>query len=200
MPSEVLLRGKVSWYIGDVDADIPAAPNLAIVPADWTAIGEPYIDDDGVQFALPSTQEDEMVNGQTLPVDSYRTFEQPSLGGNVKDFSAEVLSKALNSNTITTAPPTAANAGYREVNLERGPQVTMMAVLCRIEGSPYDTPNAHDAQFNTDIYLPRCCEGGGFESALGAKQTGMVPLMFKGYKSNTTGKNHVIRMVDLAHT
>ena len=76
----------------------------------------------------------------------------------------------------------------------------MMAVLCRIEGSPYDTPNAHDVQFNTDIYLPRCCEGGGFESALGAKQTGMVPLMFKGYKSNTTGKNHVIRMVDLAHT
>ena len=109
MPSEVLLRGKVSWFIGDVDADIPAAPNIAIVPADWTAIGEPYIDDDGVQFALPSTQEDETVNGQTLPVDSYRTFEQPSLGGNVKDFSAEVLSKALNSNAITTTPPTAAN-------------------------------------------------------------------------------------------
>ena len=41
-----------------------------------------------------------MVNGETLPVDSYRTFEQPSLGGNVKDFSAEVLSKALNSNAI----------------------------------------------------------------------------------------------------
>ena len=200
MPSEVLFRGKVQWYVGAVDAPIPDAPNIAIVPATWAAIGEPYIDDDGVAFAIPQTVEDEMVNGETLPVDAYRTLEQPTLGGNVKDFTAEVLARALNNKAITTTAPTATNAGFQELSLERGPAVAMMGILCRIEGSPYDTPNAHNVQFNTDIYFPRACEGGSFESALGAKQTGMVPLMFKGYKSNTVGLTHKIRMVNVEHS
>ena len=48
--SEVLLRGKVSWHVGLVDADMPESPNLPI-PAAFTQIGEPYFDDDGVAFA-----------------------------------------------------------------------------------------------------------------------------------------------------
>ena len=76
--------------------------------------------------------------------------------------------------------------------------VRKFALLCRVDGSPYDDPDVHTAGFRTEIWFPRCGERGSFSSVLSAKGSSMVPVMFKAFKSNVAANEDSIRMTDLA--
>ena len=144
--------------------------------------------------------DEETILNETLPVEAFRRATGLMLAGNVKNFTAEALARAFNSNAITTTAPSATDAGFREMSLDLGVQVTMLAMLCRVDASPYDLPNVHQEDFRTEIWYPRCAEIGDFEAALSAKASAMVPVTFKAFKSNTPANGNSIRMVDMAHT
>ena len=71
----------------------------------------------------------------------------------------------------------------------------MYAMVCTVDASPYDSSKKHRPGFRVQVYFPNCAEvSDTFESPLSPKATAMVPLEFKAYKSETTGRSNLIRM------
>ena len=199
MGSEVILRGQVSMYLGPVDTDRPAAPNLP-PDAAFVLLGDSYWTDDGITWTREVEYDDETILNEPQAVGDFLMSSNQMLAGSIKNFSAESLMRAFNSNPVTTTPPTSTNVGFREMSLDVGISVRKFALLCRVDGSAYDAPDVHTAGFRTEIWFPRCGERGSFESVLSAKGSSMVPVSFKSFKSNVAANENSIRMTDLATT
>ena len=199
MGSEVIMRGNVSWYLASVDTARPTAPNIMPAAA-WVQFGDSFWDDDGVTFSRTQEIDEETILNETDPVEAFRRSEMKMLAGQVKNFTAEALMRAFNSNAVTTEAPTSTDAGFREMSLDMGITVQMFALLCRVDASPYDTPNVHAEDFRTEIWFPRSAEIGDFETVLSAKASAMVPVSFKAFKSNVAANNNSVRIVDMAHS
>ena len=113
----------------------------------------------------------------------------------MKDISLETLSYIFNGNVVTNVPGVVGmNVDYDWMSMDSGIQVCKYALICQIDASPYDTARKHTAGFRTEIYFPRCAEKSEFETIAGYKQTAMVPVEFQAYKSETTGRENLIRM------
>ena len=197
MGSEVILRGNVAMYLAPVDTARPAAPNLAPA-APWALFGDSYWTDDGITWTRETSYDDETILNQPQAVGDFLMTSNQMLAGTVKNVRAEALMRAFNSNPVTTTAPTANNVGFREMSLAASISARKFALLCRVDGSPYDDPDVHTAGFRTEIWFPRCGERGSFSSVLSAKGSSMVPVMFKAFKSNVAANEDSIRMTDLA--
>ena len=197
MGSEVILRGNVSFHLAPVDTPRPNAPNIAPGVV-WALFGDSYWTDDGVTWTRETAYDDETILNEPQTVGDFLMSSNQMLAGTVKNFRAEALMRAFNSNPVTVTPPTSTNVGFREMSLDSGISVRKFAMLCRVDGSPYDAPDVHTPGFRTEIYFPRCGERGSFESVLSAKGSSMTPVMFKSFKSNVAANDNSIRMTDLA--
>ena len=195
MGSEVLLRGEVSVWTGVVDTARPDGPNVAPAAA-WVQMGDSYWSDDGITLMVEQTIEKDYILNEAEAVDAFRTAMMKSIGGNLKNLTAEALSHALNRNAITTTSPTATEVGFREIDLDIGTLVRTFAALCRVDASPYDEANVRTAGFRTEVWFPRAFETANFESVLSPKASSMFPFTFEGLKSPTPNVGS-LRITDL---
>lgn len=124
---------------------IDAVPNGA-----WERLGklgdENYTAD-GVSVQLPQTLEGFTPAGATMPAKMWRTESGVIVGVTVADVRPEVMTYALNGNTVTD------ESGAFSVSLLRDVDVTEYALLARGQ-SPYD--NTQIGQFQ----VPRCVVDG----------------------------------------
>ena len=133
-----ILGGPLELFLAPVGE---AFPDLDLTPpgGNWTAIGvsgSKNYDEDGV--TISHEQEVELVRalGTSAPVKARRTTEDLKVSVTIMDLTAEMVSTALNGNTVTTVAPGAGTVGTREVELFQGLEVTQYALLVR-GVSPY---------------------------------------------------------------
>ena len=107
------------------------------------------------------------------------------VGFSLKDFTAEVLSKALNGPAVF--PPAddvdavSDVAGYRQVGVSNmGVAVTKLALLVRVNNSPYQVAGRLPAPAIpiSEFWGPSCYEMSNFTTVLGSRAVSMVPFQF----------------------
>ena len=183
MPDK-LLRGDVHIFSGDQSTLATVPPNETPAPADWEEISDGVLVEDGLTLSHTETIEDEMVLNQTVAIDDYRTAEEWMLSFSVKDWQAETLQHVLNDNAIATTAPSTTAVGYERIPLRKGPAVHKLAIMARIDDSPYRIAPAAGAMvlpIRTQISFLNASQRDGWESNLGPKQqSGMVNFTFKG--------------------
>lgn len=129
---EEILAAPLELYLAPVGE---AFPGIDAVPAgNWDLIGasgDKNYNDDGVSLTLEQTIEPYTPVGATMPVKAFRTEEGIVISVTVSDLRPEVVSLAVNDNTVTDS------GGEATVQLLRGVDVTEYALLARGK-SPID--------------------------------------------------------------
>lgn len=120
------------------------------VAGDWVKLGnsgKKNTTEDGVKIS--HTQELSFIRmlGSTAPLKCFRISEDFKVSLTLADLRLELYSHILNGNSVTDNAAGGA-AGYREVDIYRGPTVTQKAWLIRGAG-PYGSD--YDMQFNIPV-------------------------------------------------
>ena len=188
--AEKLLRGELEIFTNAAGTAPPAPnedPTAATVP--WTSVGEKnLLVEDALTLSHSESIEDEMVLNETVAIDDYRVSEEWMLNFQSKDYTAEVLQRAINGNAIETVAPGSGEVGYLRIPLRKGPAVQKLAIMARIDDSPYRvTTVLETTAIRTQITFLNASQRNGFESTLGPKQQGaMINFDFKGLIDDTT--------------
>ena len=178
MPDK-LLRGDVHIFAAAQSTEATVPPNDDPTAA-WDEISAGVLVEDGLTLTHTESIEDEMVLNETNAIDDYRVSEEWMLAFSVKDWQAETLQYAMNNNTLDTTAPTGTDVGYHRIRLRKGPAVEKLAIMARIDDSPYRTAGAGPG-IRTQISFLNASQRDGFASNLGPKQQGaMIDFVFKG--------------------
>ena len=169
------LIGYVDAWIAPKDTVRPVAPNLPVV-SPWVKLGTNRLPDEGVTWEVPQTINPERSLNSIFSDDAFRVEADQMIGFSVKDFTAEVLSIALNDAEVDTEGPTATNVGYVSVGVSAmGVAVAKHALLVRVDNSPYI---AAGGGYVSEFWGPEVYEMSNFTTALGSRAVSMVPFQF----------------------
>lgn len=128
-----------------------AFPLIDDAPAgNWTQIGtggDRSITEAGVTLSHPQTTEVIRALGSTAPIKVFRTEEDLLVAFEVMDITLENYLLVLNSNTVATTAP-GGEAGFKEVDMFRGAEISQFAILIRGDFSPYGD------DWNTQYEIP----------------------------------------------
>ena len=140
-----------------------AFPKINITPAgNWSQIGtggDLNYTEDGVIVVPSQTVETFTPVGSTAPVKAFRTSEGMKIRFTVADLTLEEWTTILNSNSVTDTAAGSGDAGFRDVDLFMGADVTRFAILARGIFSPYG------AGWNCQFQIPVM-----YQSADGSEQ------------------------------
>lgn len=122
-------------------------------PSPWAKIGtsgDRNYSEEGVVVVHGQTIEQFRSLGATGPVKVNRTEESLMIRFTLWDMLLEQYRLVLNSNTVTTTAAGSGTAGVKDVDLYRGIDVTLIALLVRGEVSP------EGATFKMQYQIPQC--------------------------------------------
>lgn len=134
-PYEVIM-GPMELFWAPFGTAFPAVDEAPGVS--WTKVGtsgKQNYKEDGVTVVLAQTLAHFRGLGSTLPIKSIRSEEDVTVSVILADMSLEQVRLALNNNAVTTTGA-GAEAGFKHIQLYRGPDVAQMALLAR-GPSPY---------------------------------------------------------------
>ena len=149
MPSPFeMISGPVTLYAAPEGT---AAPEISEVPpSGWDLLGvqgAKSLSEDGVTITPDETVEGQRVLGSTAIQKLFRTEEELMVSFGLHDISVETMAKALGKDVTDVAAGTG-SAGYKEVDLLRGFDITYNAVLARGK-SPYGD------DYNMQWWIPK---------------------------------------------
>ena len=178
MVAEYLI-GTIDAWLAVEDTVRPAA--LQLPPAaPWELLGTNRITDEGVTWEVPQTVNPERDLNDIFVSDAFRVEADEMVSFNLKDFTAEVISKALNGPSVF--PPAddvdavSGVAGYRQVGVSAmGVAVTKLALLVRVNNSPYQEIGGG---YISEFWAPSCYEASNFTTVLGSRAVSLVPFQF----------------------
>ena len=187
MVAEYLI-GTIEAWLAVEDTARPASlgPTSRPVVAPWMKLGNNRLTDEGVTWEVPQTVNPERDLNDIFVSDAFRVEADEMVSFNLKEFTAEVISKALNNGDVETTAAVAGVAGYRSVGVSSmGVAVAKMALLVRVNNSPYLQPS-NSAQLATDpptpyiseFWAPSCYEASNFTTVLGSRAVSLVPFQF----------------------
>lgn len=158
-----------------------AMPAVGADPAagGFTKIGSSGKDnytEDGVSISTSQTVEQFTPLGRTAPTKAFRTNEDLTVQVTLADISLAQVRLALNQNAITT------NAGNKQISLNRGVDVTFIALLVRGTGK-----SAEVATFNLQFELFKVYEGASQELSFVKGEPAGVLLEFHALDDLTNG-------------
>jgi hypothetical protein len=135
-PFEIIAAPFVVWWAptGSTFPDLNVTP-----PSPWAKVGTSgarNYSEDGVVVVHGQTIEEFRTLGSTGPVKANRTEESLIIRFTLLDLLLEQYRLALNNNSVTTIAAGSGTAGVKDVDLWRGLDVTMMALLARGDVSP----------------------------------------------------------------
>jgi hypothetical protein len=150
-----IVAGRGIVYIAPVGESYPL---IDATPAgNWVAIGtnqDRSYSEVGVTFNLNQTTNPIYTLGDTLPMKEFRTQEDVQITVMVYDTTLENVKYALNTGTVTDNAESGGVAGYREIDIRRGPNVSQRALLVRMpEGSPYLANVAFDIRLPVVVHI-----------------------------------------------
>lgn len=132
----------------------------ATVAGNWNKIGtsgDRNIPEDGVTVAHSQEIEPFYSIGGTGPQKVFRTREGFIVRFTLADLTLEQYARVLNDNTVTDTAAQGGIAGFRDVDIYRGAEVSQVALLIRGLFSAYgDT-------WNTQFQIPNCFQTGSPE-------------------------------------
>jgi len=117
-----------------------AFPLIDAVPAgNWALLGtrgKGNIAEDGITVTHNQTLNPHRTSGTTGPVKVVRSEEELLISFLLEDLSLEQYAKVLNNVAVSDTPAGVGTAGFRDITLRQGPDVSAYALLCRGK-SPY---------------------------------------------------------------
>ena len=137
IPFEVI-AAPVVVYSAPVGEAFPAIEDAPV--GNWTLIGlagDRGITEEGVKLSHPQTTEVVRSLGSTAPIKVFRTEEDLMIEFEVMDLTLENYKLIVNSNVVATTAAGGGAAGFKEVDLYRGADVSQFAILIRGDFSPY---------------------------------------------------------------
>lgn len=144
MSDLTILNGPITLWWAPVGTSFPAIDTDPGV--EWTKIGtsgaENY-SDDGVAVSLNQTVEMWRGLGSTVAKKAFRTEEDPVISVTMVDLTLDMVRLALNQNQVTDEAASTGTAGHRELNLERGLDVSTVALLARGVGKSPELAGAN---------------------------------------------------------
>ena len=146
-PYEVI-AGPLEVYIGPVGETFTAIEST--IAGNWVKLGnsgKKNTTEEGVKISHTQELAFWRSLGSTAPIKCFRISEDFKATLTLADLRLELYNQLLNGNTVTDNAEGAA-AGYREVDIYRGPTVTQKAFLIR-GASPYGT--GWNMQFNIPV-------------------------------------------------
>jgi hypothetical protein len=152
-----------------------AYPDVDEAPAgNWLLIGksgDKNISPDGITITHGQTVERFFMLGGTLPRKAARTEENVTVAFMLHDLTLEQYRLAINNNAVADTPAASGVAGFRELSLSRGPDVTVLSLLLR-------GPSPYDDAMNTQFEIPAAIEGGEPEVVFAKGQPAGLALEF----------------------
>lgn len=156
-PFEIIAAPFTLWW-GPVGE---AFPDLADTPAgNWTQVGtsgDQNYNEEGVTVSHEQTLEYFRMLGGTGPRKVTRTEEMLLVRATVHDMSLEQYRLSLNNNTVATTAAGSGTAGQKALNMYRGLDVQLMALLARGDVSP------EGDGWKMQYQIPVCCQAGNPE-------------------------------------
>lgn len=138
-----------------------AFPLIDAAPAgNWALIGtsgDENYSEDGVTVVHSQTIEKVRTAGTTGGRKAFRTAEDMMVRLTLLDMSLEHYNKALNDNAVATTAAGVGTAGFKALNLYRGLDVALMALLVRGEVSP------EGDSWKSQYQIPVCFQSGSPE-------------------------------------
>ena len=181
MVAEYLI-GTVEAWLAPVDTVRPTSlgPSSLPVIAPWLKLGENRLTDEGVTWEVPQTVNPERDLNEIFVSDAFRVEADEMVSFNLKEFTAEVISKALNGPAVFPSADSVAAisdvAGYRQVSVSNmGVAVTKLALLVRVNNSPYQEVGGG---YISEFWAPSCYEASNFTTVLGSRAVSLVPFQF----------------------
>lgn len=193
------LRGPVKIWLAPRNTDPPTRASDAPTGA-WEEWGSSFFENGSVTFMRDQEIAREESLNELQPVGLWRETDVKRVAATVKDFSLETLQKIFNNNPITVTAEGGGAPAFRQMSLDSPINVATYALILDVEASPHDpmNPMGRTANYRVRLYFPVCGEVSNFETALGAKQTGMIPAEFLAIKSDESDKINLIQMVGAA--
>ena len=193
MVAEYLI-GTIDAWLGAEDLARPASLHEEPAAA-WVKLGENRFTDEGVTWEIPQTINPERDLNEIFVSDAFRVEADEMVSFNLKEFTAEVIAKALNSGSalidgVTTVAAVSGVAGYHSVGVSAmGVAVTKVALLVRVNNSPYAQAAASGQlprPYISEFWAPSCYEASNFTTALGSRAVSMIPFQFMCILSGLT--------------
>ena len=144
----------------------PAAP--------WALIGKAgakNMSPDGITVTHDQTIERFFMLGGTLPRKVARTEENMMVGFTLHDMTLEQYRLAVNSNAVATNAAASGVAGFKQLSLSRGPDVTVLSLLLR-------GPSPENDAWNMQFEVPAAVEGGSPEAVFAKGEPAGLALEF----------------------
>ena len=177
--------GHISAWLAPKDTARPDAPNVDPVAA-WVMMGQNRFTDEGVTWEVPQTINPERDLNQIFPGDAFRVEADQMIGFSLKDFTAEILSHALDEADVDTVVAASPAAGYKQVGVSAmGVAVAKMALLVRVDNSPYPVISGNDP-YISEFWGPEVYEMSNFTTALGSRAVSLVPFQFMSLLTDST--------------
>lgn len=152
-----------------------AFPLIDATPAgNWLLIGKSgskNMSPDGITVTHNQTVEFFQMLGGTLPRKAARTEENVTVAFTLHDLTLEMYRLAINQNGVITNAAQSGIAGFKELSLSRGPDVTVLSLLLR-------GPSAYDDNFNAQFQIPAAVESGQPEVVFAKGQPAGLALNF----------------------
>lgn len=172
-PYEIII-GPLEVYlapVGETFPDVDTAPG-----GNWVLFGtngNKNYEESGVTLTHEETVIEKTPLGCTAPVKAARQNESHTVAFNLMDLTAEVYSKILNGNAITTVAAASGTPGYKEINMRRGFAIQEYAMLIRGTFSPYG-----DGMY-CQWQIPRCYFSNSQSIVFKKDDAAMFQCMFK---------------------
>ena len=174
--------GHVYAWLADEDTARPIDV-LTEPVADWVLLGTgtnampvTRLSDDAVTWEVNQTVNPERDLNEVFPSDAFRVEADQMISFSLRDFRAEVISKALNNADVDTIAASPTIAGAQEIGVnDMGVAVAKMALLVRVDSSPYI---AVGGGYWSEFWGPSVYEASNFTTVLGSRAISMVPFQF----------------------
>jgi len=171
-PYEIVVAPfSVYWApVGEAFPDVDEAP-----AGNWTLIGTSgsrNYAEEGVTVVHEQTVELFRGSGATGPVKAARTEEGLMVRLTLWDMKLEQYRLALNSNAVSTTAAGSGTPGFKEIDLYRGFDVALMALLVRGDVSP------EGDGFKTQYEVPLCFPSGSPEVVFSKRAPAGLALEF----------------------
>lgn len=151
-PYEIIMSPFEVWLapVGEAFPAIDAAP-----AGNWVKLGtngNKNISEDGITLTHGQTINQHRAYGATGPVKANRSGEDLSIAFVLDDLTLEQYAKVLNNVAVNDVAAGVATAGYREITMRQGFDVSLFALLCR-------GPSPYGDGWNMQYQVPRAYQG-----------------------------------------
>jgi len=154
-----IIGAPFTLYLAPIGTAFPAVDEDPAVG--WSLVGTNgtrNYSDDGVTLSHSQKIDQARPGGTTGPVKAWRSEEDLMIALTLWDMTLEQYQYALNGVAPATTAAAAGAAGFKQVGLSRGVEITQYAALFRGE-SPYG------AGYNAQYEVPRCYQSANAKTA-----------------------------------